>query len=207
VIRRALASPAGGERLRLFVALLLEPVLLKAASEQRAHLASLDTTRAVRWVEPGGLHLTLKFLGEVDAERLEAIRRAIATAAVHPAPRLGLAGCGAFPNAARPRVIWLGLAGDLERLGEIQQHVEAALEPLGWSPESRPFAAHVTVGRCRDAARLAPALLRPLQKGNAAARSQPEVQTRLALMQSHLERSGARYEEMAVWRLGSPSPA
>ena len=187
--------------LRLFVALLLEPVLFDAASEQQAHLARLDTTRAVRWVEPSALHLTLKFLGEIDADRLEAIRRAVATAAVYRAPRLGLAGFGAFPTPARPRVLWLGLAGDLERLRAMQRHVEAALEPIGWVAESRPFAAHVTVGRCRDRTPLAPALLRELQKGKGAAHTLPEAQTRLALMQSHLGRSGARYEEVAVWRL------
>ena len=83
----------------------------------------------------------------------------------------------------------------------MHRRLEAALEPLGWAAESRPFAAHVTVGRCRDGARLAPALLRELQKGSAAVQTQPEAQTRLALMQSRLGQSGARYEEVAVWRL------
>ncbi|HVO85314.1 MAG TPA: RNA 2',3'-cyclic phosphodiesterase [Syntrophobacteria bacterium] len=105
----------------------------------------------VRWVHPGSVHLTLKFLGEIHPEQVQPIAAA-AKGVVQDEPplNLGVSGLGAFPNPRRPRVIWVGLQGDVERLGGLQARLEEALEPLGFPAEHRPFRPHLTLGRVKD---------------------------------------------------------
>ena len=126
----------------------------------RAELATLqDQLRAthaeVTWVEPAHLHLTLKFLGEMAEERLSELVGALTTT-VSAIPRFALSadGIGTFPTERHPRVIWVGLGRDLERLGQLARAVEAACVRLGFPAETRPFAAHVTLGRVRTPHRL-----------------------------------------------------
>ena len=103
----------------------------------------------VRWVSAEALHLTLKFLGEVNEARVgelgEALEQAVAGARVLP---VTIDAFGAFPDAARPSVIWAGILQ--ERALELLQHgVEIAFAPLGFPPEGRPFRPHITLGRTR----------------------------------------------------------
>jgi len=105
---------------------------------------------AVRWVRPEGIHLTLKFFGDIAAMDVANISEAIAkrtTACSQFA--LEIRGLGAFPGAARPRVIWLGITGQLERLLSLQQDLEEEFFLLGFPKEDRPFRAHLTVGRVK----------------------------------------------------------
>lgn len=94
--------------------------------------------------------MTLKFLGNVSPERIEAVRDSlIPVAASSPPFRLQPFGCGAFPTVKQMRVIWVGLRGDEKALALLQKSVEAALVPLGFEPEDRPFRAHLTLGRVK----------------------------------------------------------
>ena len=116
----------------------------------------------IKWVRPESIHLTLKFLGDIDVARIDAIADAM-TLAVKNSTRLVLAprGLGVFPNARRPRVIWVGLGGQLDLLKNLQQALEAQLAELGLPKESRPFKGHLTLGRVKGkiaAARLQAAL-------------------------------------------------
>lgn len=120
----------------------------------------LDELRAegwpVRWVRSEGLHLTLKFFGEVSPDRLDAIAEALRFAAAGVPPlSLAVTSLGAFPTPQRPRVIWVGLdaPGELELL---QDRIERGAEALGFPTEGAPFRPHVTLGRVKEGFRLPP---------------------------------------------------
>jgi 2'-5' RNA ligase len=104
----------------------------------------------IRWVRPTNLHLTLRFLGDaVDAERLAALREKLTDIAAQTAPFvIDARGTGAFPNLARPRVIWAGLIGD--ELVHLAARVEDAAVDAGFTRERRPYSPHLTIGRVRD---------------------------------------------------------
>ena len=109
----------------------------------------------VRWVKPRSIHLTLKFLGNIQAAQVEDIALAVAQEIRdHPPITLRPAGLGAFPSLRKPRVIWIGLEGEVQRLNEIQARVENALEPLGFVREKRGFRPHLTIGRVKDRRKL-----------------------------------------------------
>jgi 2'-5' RNA ligase len=142
---------------RLFVALNLPEAVREALWQAAARLRDLDLP--VRWVKPDGLHLTLKFLGEVGEEREPDLIAALGRAAAPPSgsrPASGVLnlrvhGFGAFPDPRRPRVLWAGV--EAEPALELLQHaVEREFEPLGFPTEARPFRPHLTLGRAeRDA--------------------------------------------------------
>ena len=143
--------------MRLFVALNLPEAVREALWQAAARLRDLDLP--VRWVKPDGLHLTLKFLGEVGEEREPDLIAALGRAAVPPPGsrpgsgvlNLRVHGFGAFPDPRRPRVLWAGV--EAEPALELLQHaVEREFEPLGFPTEARPFRPHLTLGRAeRDA--------------------------------------------------------
>jgi RNA 2',3'-cyclic 3'-phosphodiesterase len=115
--------------------------------------AAIDELRRVeadvRWARDAGLHLTLAFLGSVEIGRLPAIEAAV-RGAVAPRPPIDIEvrGLGAFPGLRRPRVLWAGVRG--AGLDELAAGVAAALAPLGFAADERPFRAHVTIGRVRS---------------------------------------------------------
>ncbi|MBN1693336.1 MAG: RNA 2',3'-cyclic phosphodiesterase [Dehalococcoidales bacterium] len=141
------------EKIRSFIAVELPVELKQALSRLQAKMKSASAA-PVKWVEPGNIHLTLKFLGDVSTEIIGRITAVLEDAArgTHPFD-IGVSGLGAFPALKRARVIWVGLTGELEKLEQLQKRIEAGLEPLGFPPEGRPFSPHLTIGRVRDYAR------------------------------------------------------
>ena len=131
-------------RIRSFIAIdLAEPVRAAIGALQH-ELAGAKAD--VRWMRAEGMHVTLKFLGAVDAPRLDAIHAAVESALQNqPALHVRARGVGAFPSLRRPRVLWVGLQA--EGLVELAARVDAAVTPLGFESERRPFTPHVTVGR------------------------------------------------------------
>lgn len=109
----------------------------------------------VRWVKSSSIHLTLKFLGNIHSAQVDDIA-ATMTHVVRDEPPLNLCagGLGAFPSLHKPRVIWVGLRGELERLVHMQARLENGLEPLGFAREQRSFRPHLTIGRVKDRHRL-----------------------------------------------------
>ncbi len=102
----------------------------------------------VRWVAVTSIHLTLKFLGEIDPELIPKLMDALRTASAgQTCFQLSLRGLGGFPNLSSPRVVWCGLGGDSGKLSRLQAKVESACEGLGFKPENRPFSPHLTLGR------------------------------------------------------------
>ena len=187
--------------MRLFVALCLDPELLEQAARRCGALQAADTGQQIRWVDVSGIHLTLQFLGEAPSGAVAGLEEGLdAALAGLPAPYLGLGGAGAFPDARRARVLWIGLRTEGTALEALHRMVGRALAPRGYPPDSRAFQPHLTVGRVRDGAHLGTDLLRALERdrGDAAAlRPQPDV----VLFRSHLGTGPARYERLRTWTL------
>lgn len=196
-------------RLRLFVAVELPEGAQEGLAATVGQLRRL-TPAGVRWVNPAGIHLTLKFLGEVDgglAEPLLAgLQRETAAGMDKTAFPLYLEGLGVFPNRREPRVIWAGISGDLETLAEVQGRVEAAASALGLARERRVFRPHLTLGRVRDG--VAPAARRGLgsvvaEQGAALAAEYAWTVEEISLIRSVLTPQGAVYSALGTARLGT----
>lgn len=139
-----------GENTRCFVALPLPEALMRNLDALCGAL-SLRLASRLSWTRPGNWHLTLRFLGSVEPQRLFAVRSALRAVRFAPfALRLGPGGSFGDGRAA-PRVLWLGLAEGGGPCAELASRVEAALEPLGFAPEPRAFRPHVTLGRVKRA--------------------------------------------------------
>jgi 2'-5' RNA ligase len=146
----------------------------------------------VGWVRIEGVHLTLKFLGNVAPELIEEIKPALARAASQMGPiRIEPAGCGAFPTIKLPRVIWVGLAGQISSLVELARRVEAAMVPLGFKPEDRPFKPHLTVGRVKGRGGLQ--VLQQILVAHREFTAEPFDAAEVVLYKSDLRPDGARY--------------
>lgn len=109
-----------------------------------------DLLRRLRWTPPGNGHLTLRFLGNVPAPRIPELATALAQVAFAPF-MLAVGKAGAFPASGAPRVVWLGLARGGKECASLAGAVNAALAPLGFAPEVRPFAPHLTLARVHEA--------------------------------------------------------
>jgi RNA 2',3'-cyclic 3'-phosphodiesterase len=140
------------EQLRSFIAIEMPPEVRKSLSRLQQDLKAGG--QQVKWVEPENLHLTLQFLGNINAAKVGDIASAIEKAGTGIRPfRIEVGGLGVFPDIRRINVIWVGLAGELEKLDKLQKNIGANLTPLGFPPETRPFTPHLTIGRVRDFAR------------------------------------------------------
>lgn len=105
----------------------------------------------VRWVKPHLMHITLRFLGNIDVDSLMALAHGLdKIAAGNEAFALHLDRIGCFPNDKQPRVIWVGLGGQVNAANEVKQEIDQALVSLGWEEDGRPFRPHLTLGRVKD---------------------------------------------------------
>jgi len=189
---------------RLFVA-----VNLPAEERRRAWEAAAPLRRAhlpVRWVAEDALHLTLKFLGEVEPERVAPIGQALGGAVRKARPfALSLGGMGAFPSLAKPRVVWVGIERH-PALELLANDVELALMGLSFEPELRPFSPHVTLGRAERSAR--PAAFKEFARlvGAVDYAGTTTVES-VDLMQSTLGPQGASYAVLSRASLGAGAEA
>ncbi|MFH0847558.1 MAG: RNA 2',3'-cyclic phosphodiesterase, partial [Chloroflexota bacterium] len=140
------------EEIRSFIAIELPDEVKSILSQLQAKLKSCGEFPA-KWIDPSGIHLTLKFLGNITSHRITEITRALETAASGTAPlQLELKGLGVFPSLKRVQVIWVGIEGELDKLGELQKRIESGLAKLGFPREARAFTPHLTLARIRDRA-------------------------------------------------------
>ena len=140
------------EQIRSFIAVEL-PDEVKAALVQLLDQLKTGKQLPVKWVNPYGIHLTLKFLGNIAANKINEITSAIEEAAQGISPfHLEVKDLGVFPNFKRVRVVWVGVSGEVAQLSQLQQRIESNLAPLGFAPESRSFTPHLTLARVREQA-------------------------------------------------------
>jgi RNA 2',3'-cyclic 3'-phosphodiesterase len=131
--------------MRTFIAIPLPPECHALLEELQTGMR--QTGADVRWTAIRSIHLTLKFLGEIDAELVPELGAKLrADLPAQPFP-LRVGGVGGFPNLRSPRVIWCGIQGDLDALGRLQARVEETCAVLGFAPEDRAFQPHLTLGR------------------------------------------------------------
>ena len=137
------------EQIRCFIAIELPEELKRELSNLQSQLKAASRA-SVKWVDTKGIHLTLKFLGNVEVNRIPTIMETISQARQGIAPfHLEVAGTGVFPGQKQPRVAWVGLRGDVQILLRLQERIESALVPLGFASEARSFTPHITLGRVR----------------------------------------------------------
>lgn len=186
--------------MRCFVAVkVAEPVrdLLVRVQEQ---LRRADAQ--IRWVERENLHLTLKFLGDLDDDQVEPFKRLLSEEAARWRPlNLQYGGIGTFPERGVPRVVWAGATGEIERLAGLAAAIERHAETVGVPRERHPFIAHLTIGRVkgqRNFKQLQAAILpqRQVPLGS-------DVVSSFELIRSTLTPEGAVYEEMGSFPLGA----
>ena len=184
---------------RTFVALLIPP-------DWAAHLGALAATLAagtggLSWVKPENLHVTLRFLGDLDETAVDRARTAVSQAlALATAPRARLGPLGAFPNLSRPRVLWVGLSEGADAVSALAATADEGLRDAGFGPSDRPFRAHITLARVREGARGLETLLKAANPEPPAA----ALLDRVAVMKSDLHPSGSRYTALQEVRLRPP---
>ncbi len=178
-------------------------VAVDIPEEVRAALDALvarlrPVSRAVRWTRIEGVHLTLKFIGEVQPENVEAIAASLAQIRFPHRIEMKFRGVGCFPNERRPSVFWAGVEAGAE-LGALAAAVEASLEPLGIAKEKRAFSPHLTLARFKsidgsglNRLREAITAVGPLEFGAGIAKD-------FHLYQSILKPGGAEYTRLATF--------
>lgn len=187
--------------IRAFIAIHLSDAVVAHLGERQAEWMKALPQGAVRWVKPGALHLTLRFLGDTPLPRIEQVSATLdAVATDNGAFALCLDATGCFPNPRRPRVFWVGMRGELAAAEQLKQAVDNALQPLGWEPEHRPFKPHLTIGRIKDDRNLNNAPL-PL---NVSLESLPIDVTAIHLMRSDLKPGGPVYTVLHTSQLVTP---
>ena len=186
------------ESIRSFIAVPIPPeaaAQLRAAQEQLRRAAP-----TVRWVNPDGFHITLKFLGGVQPDRLQQTWEAVDSALSNAASfTMNFHGIGAFPGQSRPRVIWAGVTDGGPELTALAARVEHVCVGVGFEPEARPFRPHLTLGRAREAKPhpdLSAAIARLAQEALGAV-----PVDRVLLMKSELTPRGAIYHVLQERRL------
>jgi 2'-5' RNA ligase len=138
------------ETMRTFIAVPLTDDLTKDLGTVQGQLRRDVPERAVRWVKPSSIHLTLFFLGDILLDRADPVKEALSVIARHMPPfEFQAGGVGVFPNLRRPRVIWVGVKDPMSGLALLHDTINEAMENLGFKPDTRRFSPHLTLGRVR----------------------------------------------------------
>jgi 2'-5' RNA ligase len=183
------------EKWRLFIAIKLPPNVLSGLGQLQDQLIEQTPPRLVRWVKPQGIHLTLKFLGDVPTIRRDSLQNALAAAAKeHSGFELATGELGCFPNLRRPRVVWVDIPHDVAPLAALYTSLEKHIASLGFPTETRPFNPHLTLGRVRRDANRSDASQLGALIGNTRVDEVHRWQvTEVSLLRSELKPSGAVY--------------
>lgn len=177
--------------MRIFIAALLD-------DDTRRHISDYISSikgriSGVKWERQEKLHITLKFLGEIEQSKLPDICNVVDFACGNMAKiEMAVSHFGAFPNLSRPRVLYTGF-DDSEQINGLQQSIDSRLTDYGFAPESRKFIPHVTIGRVNSRYRLQPPV--PLVR-----RKECRIDS-IAVVQSVLDSHGSRYKNLEVYKL------
>ncbi|MDH3442938.1 MAG: RNA 2',3'-cyclic phosphodiesterase [Deltaproteobacteria bacterium] len=187
--------------IRAFIAVEIDPAVIQRMIEVTDELK--DRIPGIRWNAQSNCHLTLKFLGDIDEGQVEPIARAL-EGALSPFPRftINAKGLGVFPDAKKPRVLWIGVEG--KPLASMAEKIESALVPLGFEREKKSFTPHLTIGRWRQFKRLEMNLADTLEKYQNRNFGVSAVDKAI-LFQSILNPGGAVYRTLKAVRLSIES--
>lgn len=196
------------ERIRLFVALPVPPEIREGLMTLRDRLAAVDTAHAFRMVSLEGLHITLKFIGEIEVSWLPNIKDRLSQVLEgRPPLELAVRGVGAFPKPDRPRIIWAGIAGDTEPLAELRKAIDHKMKKYKIKTESYGHTPHITLARrinkrVPEGADVFVPLLEELKAVELGGWTAGNV----ILYQSQLQPTGAIYTPLATFPLRRPPP-
>ena len=182
------------DRIRAFIAIKLPDGVARSLDKIKERLTPYGWK--VRWVPTGNIHLTLRFLGDIDGVDVAPIGQAMANAVEGLDPvSLRSEGIGAFPGVKRPRALWVGVKGQTDVLAVLQGKLEKELAKLGFAQENRPFRGHLTIGRAKG--RIDPKQFLDAMHALAEFESSAFVVDRIILFRSELKPSGAVYTELS----------
>jgi len=138
------------EQIRSFIAIELPEEVKTGLHRLQAEL-KLPQHNFVKWVAPQSIHITLKFLGNISPQKVAEVTRVMEQASHGVSPfQVDISEVGAFPNLRQPRVLWLGIRGEIDKLAAWQKRIDDGLAPLGFTKEARPFTPHLTLARLRE---------------------------------------------------------
>lgn len=183
--------------MRLFVAVEISDQMRDVAARAGDTIRrKLGRAIDARWVEPAQMHLTVRFIGQVEDVRVPDMLKILATPVPVAPFDIALDGCGVFPPTGGPRVIWIGLTSGLPSLAAMYDEYNRRLSPLGFEPEKRPYSAHLTLARVKDVRKGPPAALRDAIQHVSVQSSRCPVE-RTTIFRSHTSSKGAWYEPLA----------
>jgi 2'-5' RNA ligase len=184
--------------IRAFIATNIDSRIIREVAETIVQLRR--AIPEVRWVAPDKIHLTIKFLGDIEPSLVDPIANALEqTLTLFPRFTINAKGLGVFPDRRRPRVLWVGLEGG--QLAKLAANVEAALEPLGFLPEARGFQPHLTIGRWARFGGRAQNLMEEIERWKSHDYGVSKVET-VTLFQSVLKPDGAFHQPLRVVAIG-----
>jgi len=196
------------QTIRCFIAVDLPSEIKKGISSQITLIDSQIPKGSVRWVDQVNLHLTIKFLGEIQALQVNKIQNVL-DLVLRSVPEfdMAIAGAGLFPSARKPRIIWLGITPAHE-VTWLAEKVESAMQSLGFNPEERAFSPHLTIGRVsRDVSdTVLPAITAAVMKNQPGEIGVIHTQS-LTIYRSDLRPRGPIYTPLAHVQLTGRNPA
>jgi RNA 2',3'-cyclic 3'-phosphodiesterase len=188
-------AEANRQRWRVFCAVELPLEVRRRAAEHAAHLRERTHDVRASWPRAENLHLTLKFIGQIERSRVEELSNAATRAVQNTRPfNLIIEGAGAFPTRGLPRIIWLGIKDSSDELARLQSNLEAECANIDFPREERPFHPHLTLARIR--ASHGARELAQLHRETGFEAMEFTV-TELVVMRSELGPGGSRYTEIS----------
>jgi len=191
------------KKIRTFIAVELSPAVVAQAVSLVEQLRPAGAD--VKWVESQNMHMTLKFLGDVREEDAADVCRVVTKAAAEFEPfDIAVGGAGAFPNARRPRTLWIGVTQGEKELISLQTAIERVLAKRGFPKEHRAFHPHLTIGRVRDGSPAMVELGQAIQEHADFAAGTSTVRD-VVVFASYLSGTGPTYEPLGRAALGGRS--
>lgn len=179
--------------IRTFIAIELDVKIRERLKEIQDQLQQLGAD--VKWVEPENIHITLRFLGNLNSKRLKDITTGLPDFIKGTPPFLiGITGLGAFPNPQKPKVIWAGVSENNGELSHLAEKIENGINQCGVGKEDREFSSHITIGRMRsfkNISRLAESI-----PSYAISPTLEQTVNRVTLLKSTLTSDGPIYEPL-----------
>ena len=185
------------DKIRIFVAIEIPANIKNGLKLLIESLRESSGDARIRWVKPESIHLTLKFIGDVSPGSVSKITKNLEKHAVRRSKfKITVGGLGCFPNWHKPRVVWVGVSEDSGELATLQKEVDLVLEPLGIMHETRPYHAHLTVGRMKSSGDISESFSK-MEIGTIG-----HVQVdEFCLIRSDLRSDGAVYTNLATFTL------
>jgi RNA 2',3'-cyclic 3'-phosphodiesterase len=191
------------EPFRLFIAIPVPDAVRDEMIRVQRELQPLAPPGAVRWTKPEQFHLTLRFLGDVPSDRAGALQESVrAVCSSTPPLHLCARGVGFFPSARSPRVVWVGVNDDENRLVDLQKQIEGAVHPFTTEPGGDRFAGHVTLGRLKRFNRLRINELANCVEAMKKRMFGEWLAREIEIVRSELSATGSCYTPLATIRLG-----